>query len=123
MENHIFSGLADDAARLLAMQALGVQPTCRKCGAPLSGRSAASFLAGKRVKCSLTFECDWYGTWRDHTPLHRSTLNDRQFLALFYRFTLPAAQSGIAEALGISPATVREWRGRIAEIFPRDAAA
>lgn len=114
MELHLFKKIADDSARVLAMQALGVMPGCRSCGEKLTGRSEVSFLAGKRVKCP---SCDWYGTWRDNTPLHRSTLSDRVFLILWHNYTAPDSQSGIAEALGISPTTVREWRERIQQII------
>jgi len=92
------------------MAALGVTPTCRRCGEELSPRAQRSFLAGKRVKCP---NCDWYGNWRHNTPLARSTISNLQFLALFYKFSLPDEVPDIAVTLGLSPTTIREWRGRI----------
>lgn len=100
----------DNPARQLAMQALGVVASCRRCGAPFSPQVAESFRGGKRVKCQC---CEWYGNWRDNTPLTRSTLSNLQFLAMFYKFSLPDSPAAIAAELQISPTTVREWQRRI----------
>ena len=100
----------DDTARPMVIGILGITPCCRKCAAELSDRSRISFLGGKRVKCPA---CDWYGNWRFGTMLEGSRLNNTQFLALFFRYTIPADAPAIAKHLNIDPGTVREWREKL----------
>lgn len=107
-----------DAARVLAMAALGVTQSCRCCGAPLSPRVRAAFMAGQRVKCSA---CGWRGTWREGTILHGSFISEIQFVAFFYRFSLPEGFTDIAKTMQLHPATVREWQKRIALHIERTA--
>lgn len=99
----------DNAARPLVMALLGITANCRQCGAELSAASAVSFTQGKRVKCI----CGWYGVWKDNTALAGARLSNIQFLALFFKYTLPNDAPAIAEQLGLSAATVRAWRERI----------
>lgn len=101
----------DNLVRPLVMGILGIKPTCRACGADLSEVSRRSLMAGKRVKCSAG--CGWYGTWRDNTLLSGSRISCLQFLALFFRYTLPEDVPTLADHLHVTTDTVRFWRDRI----------
>lgn len=100
----------DDMSRQFAMGIIGVQPRCPRCGSAFSARVLASFLNGKRVKCG---GCDFYGNWQYGTILEGSRLSNTQFLALFFKYTLPADAPAIAKHLGLDPGTVRSWRERL----------
>ncbi len=107
----MFGAEFDDITRPLVMKIVGVDPACRSCGAELSEKVQASFMAGKRVQCGA---CGWYGNWRFGTVLDASRLSNIQFLALFFRYTVPGDAPAIAKHLGIAdPGTVRDWRDRI----------
>lgn len=89
------------------MAILGVQPKCPKCGAEFSSRQLSAFESGQRVKCN---HCDFYGNWRYGTKLEGSRLSHTQFLALFFKYTLPNDAPAIAKILNLDPGTVRTWR-------------
>jgi predicted RNA-binding Zn-ribbon protein involved in translation (DUF1610 family) len=102
----------DDISRQMVMAVAGVQPKCPKCGGEFSAKVQQSFQAGQRVKCGY---CDFYGNWRYGTLLEGSRLNNTQFLALFFKYTLPGDAPAIAKQLGLDPGTVREWRERLVQ--------
>ena len=101
----------DSLVRPLVQAILGITPVCRACGSAFTDVSARSFMAGKRVKCSAG--CGWYGTWRDNTLLSGSRISCLQFLALFFRYTLPEDVPSLADHLHVTTDTVRFWRDRI----------
>jgi len=103
--------LDDTLFRPAVMAILGIRPVCRSCGAELSEQSRRSLLAGKRVKCQAG--CGWYGNWRDNTILSGSRISNVQFIALFFRFTVPDEIPAIAAQLQITVDTVRFWRDRV----------
>lgn len=103
----MYSAEFDDKSRSLVMAILGVQPRCPKCGAEFSARVKASFEAGQRVKCG---GCDFYGNWRFGTKLEGSRLSHTQFLALFFKYTLPSDAPSIGRVINLDPGTVRAWR-------------
>ena len=105
----VFDGL-DELARPMIIKLLGIRPVCPGCGTDLSAKSQSSLMAGGRVKCP---RCDFYGNWRFGTILHNSRLSNTQFLALFFKYTLPDDAPAIAKHLNIDPGTVREWRDKI----------
>lgn len=100
----------DELARPMIIKLLNIRPVCPNCGAEQSSRVAASFMTGGRVKCG---QCEFYGNWRYGTILHNSRLSNTQFLALFFKFTLPADAPAIAKHLGLDPGTVRDWREKL----------
>lgn len=100
----------DDKCRSLVMAIAGVHPQCPKCGYAFSPKVTSSFMSGQRVKCG---RCDFYGNWRYGSILGASRLSNTQFLALFFKYTLPNDAPGIANHLGIDPNTVRDWREKI----------
>ena len=103
----MYSADFDDKSRNLAMSILGVQPCCPKCGGSFSQKVETSFVAGQRVKCG---QCDFYGNWRYGTKLEGARISNTQFLALFFKYTLPNDAPAIAKTLGLDPGTVRTWR-------------
>lgn len=106
----MFTGDFNELAAPLVIKLLGVQPQCPACGAEMSAKVQRSFLAGQRVKCG---SCDFYSTWRFGTILHGSRISNSQFLALFFKYTLPSDAPAIARQLGLDPATVRQWRDKL----------
>lgn len=100
----------DDIAEQLIVRLLRVDAKCPACGAEMSAKVQKSFMSGARVKCG---NCDFYGTWRYGTILHGSRMNNLQFLALFFKYTLPVDAPAIAKELGLDPGTVRQWREKL----------
>ena len=106
----MFGADFDDVTRPLVMKMLGVEPCCPQCKAGLSAKVQSKLMSGGRVQC---VQCGFYGNWRFGTVLHDSRISNIQFLALFFRYTVPADAPAIGKHLGIDAATVRAWRERI----------
>lgn len=100
----------DNAARLVAMNMLGVPMACPSCGAEWSDQVAVSFMAGERCKC---VKCGFYGNWRYGTILNGRHIKATQFIVLYSSFSLfpnPTSSDykAIADKMGMSVEYVKD---------------
>ena len=114
----------DNAARLVAMNMLGVPMACPDCGAEWSDQVAQSFVSGDRCKC---VKCGFYGNWRCGTLLNGKHIGNAEFVVLFSAFSLfrhptPADFKAIADQMQMSVEYVREWHSRIDSYLQRKGA-
>ncbi len=125
MKNQLVTDNVDNAARVIAMNMLGVPLACPECGAQWSDQVARSFVSGDRCKC---VKCGFYGNWRCGTVLNGRHIKDSQFVVLFSAFSLfrnpsPADLKAVAKQMEMSVEYVKEWRARInAYLQSREAA-
>lgn len=84
-------------------------PICTGCGVSFIGRQAETFNAGGRVHCN---SCGQWVTYRTGTPLHGSTLDDRQIFLLAHLTSLSCPINSISEACRVTDQTVRAWQAR-----------
>ena len=114
----------DNAARLVAMNMLGVQMACPECGVAWSDQVAKSFVAGDRCKC---VKCGFYGNWRCGTILNGKHIKNAEFVVLFsafslFRFPSHAEFKVIAERMSMSVEYVKDWYCRIIGFLERHGA-
>ena len=100
----------DNVARKMVMTLINIEPVCRSCGAEFSVKVRESFMAGKRVNCTI---CKWYGNWKYGTKLDGARITSIQFLFLYIKFISPNDIPAIAKLLRLDPGTVRQWRDRV----------
>lgn len=109
--------LLDEAAcrRWFLAAMRGAPLTCPGCGAVFPEPTGGRVFAGKQVQCP---GCGGYSSPKTGTLLDGSTLSFAQFvlLAALLYWGLPTAQ--IAERVGCTPMTVRNWRARFAAGAP-----